>query len=257
MSQTFRHPEILEIARRDGKVTVEGLASHFGVTLQTIRRDLTDLAGTGRLERVHGGAILPSNTTNIRYEERRWLNPAAKAAIARACAERIPNGVSLFLNIGTSTEAVARELLEHSGLMIVTNNMNVANILAGNPDCEIVVTGGHLRRSDGGLIGNLAETTIRQFKFDLAVIGCSALDRDGDMLDFDIQEVSVSKAILECARRTFLVADHTKFSRSAPARIASLAEIDAFFTDGPLPAGIEAACAEWGTEILLAGPGTP
>ena len=257
MSQSFRQPEILDIALRDGKVTVEGLAGHFGVTLQTIRRDLTELAEAGRLERVHGGAILPSNTTNIRYEERRSLNPAAKAAIARACVARIPNGVSLFLNIGTSTEAVARELLNHRDLMVVTNNMNVANILAGNPDCEIVVTGGHLRRTDGGLIGNLAESTIRQFKFDLAVIGCSALDRDGDILDFDIQEVSVSKAILKSGRKTFLVADHTKFSRSAPARIASLAEVDTFFTDGPLPAGLEAACAEWGTEISIAGGARP
>src|SRR6056300_1151393 len=71
MSQTFRHPEILEIARREGKVTVEGLARHFDVTLQTIRRDLTDLADAGRLARVHGGAVLPSGTTNIDYEERR------------------------------------------------------------------------------------------------------------------------------------------------------------------------------------------
>jgi DeoR family glycerol-3-phosphate regulon repressor len=254
MSQTFRHPEILEIARREGKVTVEGLAAHFGVTLQTIRRDLTDLADAGRLERVHGGAVLPSGTVNIGYEERRSLNPEQKTAIARECAARIPHGISLFLNIGTSTEAVAQELLHHKGLMVVTNNMNVANILVANPDCEIIVTGGHLRRADGGLIGNLATDTIRQFKFDLAVIGCSALDRDGDMLDFDIQEVSVSQAILRQSRKTFLVADHTKFSRSAPARIASLADVDTFFTDRVLPDPLGAECAAWGTEVAIATP---
>ncbi|KEP71121.1 DeoR/GlpR transcriptional regulator [Thioclava sp. BHET1] len=251
MSQTFRHPEILEIARREGKVTVEGLAQHFGVTLQTIRRDLTDMAEAGRLERVHGGAVLPSSTTNIGYEERRALNPSAKAAIARACAAQIPNDISLFLNIGTSTEAVAQELLLHENLMVVTNNMNVANILVANPSCEVVVTGGHLRRSDGGLIGNLATDTIRQFKFDLAVIGCSALDRDGDLLDFDIQEVGVSRAILQQSRRTFLVADHSKFKRSAPARIASLSDIDAFFTDAPLPAALSQSCAIWKTAVSV------
>ncbi len=252
MSQSFRHPEILDIARRQGKVTVEGLAAHFGVTLQTIRRDLSDLSQAGRLERVHGGAVLVSGTTNIGYEDRRALNADAKAAIAHTCAAQIPNGVSLFLNIGTSTEAVARALIHHRDLMVVTNNMNVANILATNPDCEVIVTGGHLRRTDGGLIGSLATNTIRQFKFDLAVIGCSALDQDGDLLDFDIQEVSVSQAILHQTRRTFLVADQTKFARNAPARIGSLADLEMIVTDAPLPPGLTKACLEWGTSIALA-----
>ncbi|SMC43351.1 DeoR/GlpR family DNA-binding transcription regulator [Primorskyibacter flagellatus] len=251
MSQTFRHPEILEIARREGKVTVDGLADRFGVTLQTIRRDLTDLADAGRLERVHGGAILPSGTTNIGYEERRTINPSGKTAIARACAQMIPNDISLFLNIGTSTEAVARELLHHTNLMVVTNNMNVANILVANRDCEIIVTGGQLRRADGGLVGNLAADTIRQFKFDMAVIGCSALDPDGDLLDYDIQEVSVSRAILSQSRKSYLVADHTKFARSAPAKIASLSEVDTFFTDLPLTKQLENACRDWGTDLVI------
>ncbi|MGP6088380.1 DeoR/GlpR family DNA-binding transcription regulator [Antarctobacter jejuensis] len=253
MSQTFRHPEILDIARREGKVTVEGLAEHFGVTLQTIRRDLSDLAQAGRLERVHGGAVLPSNITNIGYEERRTLNPDAKTAIARACAASIPNDISLFLNIGTSTEAVARELLHHRKLMVVTNNMNVANILVANSECEIIVTGGHLRRSDGGLIGNLAADTISQFKFDLAVIGCSALDADGDLLDYDIQEVAVSQTIMAQSRKVFLAADHSKFSRNAPARIGSLARIDTFFTDQALPGDLSARCADWGVNVRIVG----
>lgn len=251
MSQTFRHPEILEIARKEGKVTVEGLAAHFGVTLQTIRRDLSDLAASGQLERVHGGAVLKSGTTNIGYEERRALNQDAKRAIARACAAEISNGISLFLNIGTSTEAVAEALRHHENLLVVTNNMNVANILATNPGCDIIVTGGQLRRADGGLVGNLAAETIRQFKFDLAVIGCSALDREGDLLDFDVQEVSVSQTILRQSRKTFLVADHGKFQRSAPARIASLADIDTVFTDKPLPADLSAACQGWGTQVVV------
>ncbi|MFD2739472.1 DeoR/GlpR family DNA-binding transcription regulator [Sulfitobacter aestuarii] len=255
MSQTFRHPEILDIARRAGKVTVEDLASHFGVTLQTIRRDLAELADSGRLERVHGGAILPSGTSNIRYDERRSLQGEAKADIARACAALIPEGSSLFLNIGTSTEAVARELLHHRGLMVVTNNMNVANILAANPECQILLTGGSLRRSDGGLVGNLTIETIRRFKFDMAVIGCSALDESGDILDFDIEEVGVSQSIIAQSRKTFLVADHSKFKRSAPARIASLAEVDAILTDAPLPGALPEKCDVWETQVILAARG--
>lgn len=250
MTQRFRQPDILEIVRTEGKVTVEDLAERFGVTVQTIRRDLTELADSGGLQRVHGGAIQPSGTTNIGYEDRRILNQGVKRSIAHACAEHIPDGASVFLNIGTSTEAVAQELVSRHRLLVVTNNMNVAQTLAANPNCKVIVTGGTLRRSDGGLVGNLASNTIRQFKFDIAVIGCSALDSDGDLLDFDFQEVEVSHTIIAQSRRCFLVADHSKFQRTAPARIASLADIDMFFTDQPVPADLEARCREWKTEIV-------
>lgn len=252
MSQTFRHPDILKIAQREGKVTVEGLADHFGVTLQTIRRDLTELAEANKLERVHGGAILPSGTTNIQYDERRNLNQASKLAMARACARQIPEGSSIFMNIGTSTEAVARELLQHRDLMVVTNNMNIANILVDNPECQIIVTGGAFRRSDGGLVGNITIDTIKQFKFDIAVIGCSALDEDGDLLDFDIQEVGVSQSIIAQSRKSFLVADNSKFSRTAPARIASMRALSTVFTDKPLPRTLKQSCQDWGTQVIIA-----
>ncbi|WP_227268609.1 DeoR/GlpR family DNA-binding transcription regulator [Roseobacter weihaiensis] len=251
MSQGFRQPDILKIARQDGKVTVENLAAHFGVTLQTIRRDLAELAEANKLERVHGGAILPSGTTNIEYQERRNLNQTAKQAIARACARHIPEGSSVFLNIGTSTEAVARQLLRHRDLMVVTNNMNIANILAEKPDGQTIVTGGKLRRADGGLVGTVAIDTIRQFKFDIAVIGCSAMDTDGDLLDFDIEEVGVSQTILTQSRQGFLVADASKFNRTAPARIASMKSLSAVFTDAPVPGGLARLCQEWNTDVIV------
>ncbi len=172
--------------------------------------------------------------------------------MARACARHIPDGCSVFLNIGTSTEAVARALLHHRDLMVVTNNMNVANILAENAECQVIVTGGALRRSDGGLVGNLTIATIRQFKFDIAVIGCSAMDAEGDLLDFDIEEVGVSQTIIAQSRKSFLVADRSKFKRTAPARIASVREIDMFFTDAPLPDTLHTKCAEWQTEVIVA-----
>ena len=255
MSQSLRLPEILAIARRDGRVSVDGLAAHFNVTLQTIRRDLASLADQGKLERVHGGAVAPSTITNIGYEDRRGLNDAGKAAIAARCARDIPNGCSIFLNIGTTTEAVAHALMKHRDIMVLTNNINVANILVDNPACDIIVVGGLLRRSDGGLVGTVTTQAIGQFKFDLAVISCSALDGDGDMLDYDIQEVGVSQAILRQARRSFLVADHSKFQRRAPARIGSLSQIDTFYTDAPPPVAVAQACHGWATGLVLAGQG--
>ncbi len=252
MSLSFRQSDILKIAKQDGRVMVEELAETFDVTVQTIRRDLSELADMGKLDRVHGGAVLRSGVSNIGYEDRRALNADTKARIAQACADDIPDGASLFMNIGTSTEAVARQLLNHKDLMVVTNNMNVANILVENTDCEIVVAGGVLRRSDGGLIGNLTISTIEQFKFDYAVIGCSALDAEGDLLDFDFQEVRVSQTIIAQARQTLLVSDHSKFQRTAPARIASLSDVDAFYTDLPLSDDLTQKCNEWDTRLCLA-----
>ncbi len=252
MAQSFRQTDILDLARQQGKVTVEDLVARFGVTPQTIRRDLTELAESGQLERVHGGAMMPSGVTNIGYEDRRDLNPDAKAAIAQRCAADIPNDCSVFLNIGTSTEAVARALLQHRNLMVITNNINVANILVANPEIDIMLAGGMLRRSDGGLTGSMTTELIEQFKVDVAVIGCSALDHDGDLLDFDMQEVSVSQTILRQARKSFLVADHSKFQRTAPARIGSLGQIDTFFTDLALTLSLDRMCRDWGTEVVLA-----
>ncbi|RHZ93203.1 DeoR/GlpR transcriptional regulator [Cereibacter sphaeroides] len=252
MALNFRQTEILEIARSEGRVVVEQLAEHFAVTLQTIRRDLTELSDAGLLDRVHGGAVLRTGVSNIGYEERRRMNEAAKASIGRACARAIPNNSSMIINIGTTTEAVARELLNHRNITVVTNNMNVANILATNPSCEVMVAGGQLRRSDGGLVGDLTIQFIEQFKVDFAIIGASALDREGDMLDFDLAEVRVSKAILRQSRQRFLVTDSSKLDRKAPVRLGSLEELDAVFTDSPLPEELARRCESWETAVTVA-----
>lgn len=252
MAQNFRQTEILALARRNGRVLVEDLVAQFAVTAQTIRRDLAELCDTGKLERVYGGALLPSGVANIGYEDRRTLLSAEKDRIARLCARHIPDDASLFLNIGTSTEAVARALLGHRNLMVVTNNMNVANILMANSSCEVVVAGGVVRRSDGGLVGDITAEMVRQFKVDVAVIGASALDAEGDLLDFDFREVRVSQAVVRNARATYLVADHSKFGRVAPVRIASLEDIDTFFTDRPPPKPVQHLCKQWKTNILIA-----
>jgi DeoR family glycerol-3-phosphate regulon repressor len=251
MAGNIRQNQILELARAEGRVLVEDLAERFSVTLQTIRRDLAELAQAGLVDRVHGGAVARAGMVNLGYESRRRLHAEAKAAIARSCAAAIPNNSSLILNLGTTTEAVAHALIHHANITVVTNNMNVANTLSANPGCEIMVAGGALRRSDGGLVGELTTQFIEQFKVDYAIIGTSALDADGDLLDFDLAEVKVSRAILRQARRVFLVTDHSKIGRAAPVRIASLAEIDRLFTNVPLPDDLARRCAEWNTAVEI------
>ncbi|MDP2492724.1 DeoR/GlpR family DNA-binding transcription regulator [Shimia thalassica] len=249
MVSNFRQKEILELARQEGKVTVDGLADLYDVTVQTIRRDLSELADSGRLERVHGGAVVPSGVINIQYEERRRLNETGKKAIAIACAREIPNGASVFMNIGTTTEAVAHELLDHENLLVVTNNLNIANILSANHSCEIILAGGVLRRSDGGIVGGLTMEMVKQFKFDYSVLGCSAIDTDGDILDFDGQEVMVSSTAIKRSRKVLVVADHHKFTRKAPLTICSLADVTMLVTDFDLPGDLAEKCETWGVAL--------
>ena len=239
-----RQAEIVELARNNGRVTVDALAARFQVTSQTIRKDLNDICRDGRLKRVHGGAIYPSGVENMQYEARRQIAAGEKDAIGRAAARLIPNNASLFINIGTTTEAVSRALLDHSGLMIITNNINVANRMRIYPHFEVAIAGGIVRSSDGGVVGEAAVDFIKQFKVDFAVIGASAIDEDGALLDFDYREVKVAQAIIANARHVILVSDSTKFERTAPVRIAHLSQVDSFITDRCPLGSIRRICAD-------------
>ncbi len=198
---------------------------------------------------------MPANSiSNVGYEDRRVLYAQEKAMIGAAAAAQIPENTSLTLNIGTTTEQVARALYSHRGLVVITNNLNVVNILSGSPVKELILAGGVVRQSDGGIVGEAAVEFMRQFRVDCAVIGASALDEDGSVLDYDYREVLVARAIIESARRTILVADHQKFDRSAPVRICDLSSIDTFVTDRAPPKRFAASCREHGVELIVAEP---
>ena len=250
-----RQAEIMARARVEGRVLVDDLAALFEVTTQTIRRDLNELSRSGLLARVHGGAVLATKVTNIDYVERRALALEAKRLIGARAAAMIPDGCSLIINIGTTTEQVAHGLRERRDLVVVTNNINVVNILSGSEDKEIILAGGMVRQSDGAIVGDEAVDFIRNFKVDFAVIGASSLDEDGSIMDYDLREVAVARAIVANARQTLLVCDHSKFGRNAPVRICDVAEIDVLVTDFAPPTAFAEACAKAGTKIEIAQVG--
>ena len=253
MSPNPRQAELLKEVRRLETVSVEALAERFGVTLQTVRRDVSLLAEAGLLARFHGGVRVPGSTTeNIAYRQRQLLNEGAKQRIARAVAQAVPNGCSLLINIGTTTEAIARELLRHKGLRVITNNLNVAAILSDNPDCEVIVAGGVVRSRDRGIIGEVTVEFISQFKADIGLIGISGIEADGTLRDFDYHEVKVSRAIIEHSRQVWLATDHSKFNRPAMVELARLSQLDRLFTDAPPPVPYPALLAEAGVRCDVA-----
>ncbi len=245
-----RHSEIIQMAKDNGRVLVDDLATYFNVTPQTIRKDLNDLCDRRLLTRIHGGALFPSGIENMQYEARRKIAADEKDAIGRAAAAIIPDHASLFMNIGTTTEAVSNALLDHEGLMVITNNINVANRMRVYPSIEVVIAGGVVRGADGGIVGEAAVDFIRQFKVDYAVIGASAIDHDGALLDFDFREVKVAQAIIANARHVILVSDSTKFERTAPVRIGHLSQVNTFITDRCDIEAIHAISREAGVELI-------
>ena len=233
MSLAPRQQSILERAREQGYVSIDELAQAFAVTPQTIRRDINQLADQGLLRRTHGGAAsVGSSIQNTAYAMRAGLMRDEKQRIAEAIAAQIPDHASLFINIGTTTEAIARALLNHSGLKVITNNLHVAALLSAKADFEVLLAGGTVR-SDGGVVGQAAVDFIRQFKVDYALVGISGIDEDGSLLDFDYQEVRVSQAIIDNARQVYLAADSSKFGRNAVVRLGSINLVDRVYTDAP------------------------
>jgi len=254
MTPNPRQSLLLDEVRSRGSLSVETLAEKFGVTLQTVRRDVQRLAEAGLVARFHGGVRVPSSTVeNIAYRQREALHAAEKARIARAVAARVPEGCSLILNIGTTTEAIARELMGRRGLRVITNNLNVAAILSHHPDCELIVAGGVVRPRDRGIVGEAAVDFIRQFKVDIGLIGISGLESDGTLRDYDYREVTVARAIVERSREVWLAADHSKFNRPAMVEVARFDRIDVLFTDAEPPEPFPALLAEAAVECVVAG----
>jgi DeoR family glycerol-3-phosphate regulon repressor len=249
-----RQSEILNIARMLGRVTVDDLSRRFEVSAQTIRKDLNELCERRSLTRVHGGAIISSGVENLSYEARRFVAAEEKRAIGVAAAALIPNGSSLFINIGTTTEEVAGALRDHEDLLVITNNLNVAMQLYRHPRIEVVVAGGTVRRTDGAVIGTAANSLIQQFKVDYAIVGASAVDAEGALLDFDYREVQAAQAIIANARNIILVADSTKFRRTAPVRIGHISQVQTFVTDAAVPAGLADICQSRGITVVVAMP---
>ncbi|MFC3152924.1 DeoR/GlpR family transcriptional regulator [Litoribrevibacter euphylliae] len=250
MAKQTRHELILKLVQEYGYISNEELANRCQVTPQTIRRDLNELADNQQLSRHHGGAGTNTSIANATYSQRRIMQHDQKARIATAIAQQIPNFSSLFINIGTTTEEVAKALLKHTGLQVITNNLNVANILSEKEDFDVLIAGGTVRK-DGGIVGQGTEDFVNQFKVDYGILGISGIDEDGSLLDYDYREVRVSQAIIKNSRQVLLAADHTKFGRNATIRLGNITEVHQVFTDQATPAGIQALLNEHQVSVTL------
>lgn len=248
-----RQQLLVQLARERGYVTVDELAERLDVTHQTVRRDINHLCDAGLLSRFHGGAAFRSSVANLPYEARLDSMAAEKSAIARAVAAEIPDHSSVFIDIGTTAEALAHELMARQGLRVVTNNINVVNLLAKKDDFEVIVCGGVIRGRDLAIVGETTTEFVKRFQVDFSVLGVVAIGEDGSILDFSVNETPLTKAIIECARSSFVVADHSKFGRHAMAKVAHLSQVTALFADDLPSSRWHERLRELGVDLRLVG----
>jgi DeoR family glycerol-3-phosphate regulon repressor len=244
MNHTQRCELIINLIKQRGFMSIDDLVEECNVTPQTIRRDLNQLSESGIISRYHGGAGIVTSWENTPYQDRKTHNKKVKERIADEIVKMIPDGASVFINIGTTTEMVASRLLNHRNLHIVTNNIHVATILSAKEDFSVIIAAGEVRYRDGGIIGEATCDFISQFRMDYGIIGISGISADGALLDFDFREVKVSQAILKHSRNVILAADATKFERCAMVEQGHLSQVDYLVSDENPPPSIQKVIKE-------------
>lgn len=247
-----RQKLILSLISERGFVTISKLAGSLRVSEQTVRRDLVALADRGLVSKVHGGAGLPHGPSDVGYESRRSRFAIEKQRIARSLAKRIPDGATLFIDIGTTMEAVAEALLAHRQLTIITNHLTVATILSRRSDFQIILAGGILRHNDHATTGEATREFLERFRVGYGIFGIGGVNTEGDLLDYDFRDIGVSTTAMRISRRKLVALDRSKFDTDAMVRIGSLADIDMVFTDSAPPDGITRLLGETDVELVVA-----
>ena len=247
-----RQARIAELVGVRGRARIGELAALFGVTEPTIRKDLSALQEQGLLKRTHGGALAVHPNVDRELAGRQTTNRAAKEAIARACLRLLRDGDSVFLDSGTTVDALARALAQNGGarLSVLTSSLSVASTLAEVPSIDSVLLGGQVRRVDGSVVGDLALENLQRFTFSTAFIGASGFSEAGVSVG-SLAEAALKAAVIERARRVVLPIDHSKVGATDFARVCELDAVDTVVMDEATPA-VEELCAAFDIELIRA-----
>lgn len=233
---TERQSVILDEVSASGYVTIEALAARFGVSAQTVRRDIIILANSGRLQRFHGGAGLvgADEAARLDHGAKREIGRPEKAAVGRKAAGMVPDGAAVYLDVGTTVEACAQELARRKGFIVFTNSMRAA-MLFDPQEHEVHVLGGRMAGRDGSLVGESVVDMLRAVRLDVAMIACSAVDQAGCVMDFDLSKIAAKRAAMAASRRSLLLATCSKFNRTALGTLGKVEDFDAVITEDAQP----------------------
>ena len=261
MKIKHRQQKIVEITRKQKRVTVEELAALLNISRETIRRDLTDLAKYGKIQKIHGGATLPRVFGEGSFQQRMSDNAEAKTRIAQAAVSLFEEGETLFIDTGSTTLYLAEKLSEVSGLTIITNSAEIAKVASSDPanvkmvdntNNRVFLLGGEFSLDNRQTIGTMVTSQIRLFRAHHAVLTIGALDGRTGAMDFNIDEAQVARAMIEQSQSVTILMDSSKFDQLASFEVCSLARIDRIVCDRAPPPSLAEAMKNAGINVIQA-----
>ncbi|GCF92547.1 DeoR family transcriptional regulator [Enterococcus florum] len=253
MNSTERKEYILDSLDTNRSVRINELSKNLKVTRETIRKDLYTLEKEGIIKKVHGGAVLDNQTGETDYEKRKIERWHAKEKIAKAAIHYIEEGDSIYLDYGTTTLALAKEISQLKNITVVTNTIPIINTLLKNDAIDIIIPGGMLRNNESSLFGQFALNNMCEIYVNLGFFGCSGIESRAGITSHHMGEVQVSKQMIQQSQTNIVLADQSKFGNMAFNRTASFDEIDIVITDCLSDEARENdALAEHGIELISA-----
>ena len=251
---THREVELLETLRSlGGSSRTAALAEALGVSEETIRRTVKALAKSGLLQRVHGGVYLTNKDALSPFAARLGKHAEEKSRIATQAAAMIPNGSSVFLDVGSTTAFVAERLKDHRDLTVITNALTPAQALVGRNGNRVYLVGGELREVEAGAFGISTVSYVNQFHIDTAVLSVDGIDASSGFLLAGAAEADLARAVVARAKRRIVVADYSKFGQPAPFVACPAESIDVLVTDKAPRQVFDKRLAEWEIELVVAG----
>ncbi len=250
MLNVHRREHILDGISKHNRVSVVDIADKFDVSGETIRRDLKDLEKEGLLRRVRGGAIGPAGIRDEPINERVQKAAKEKGIIAQLAAELISDHTSIFLHIGSTTEALARQLGQFTDLKVYTNSLNIAQIAKDFSGVTVHVAPGQVRPVESDLVGYDTISYIEGYLFDTAFMSVAGIDLEHGFMDFEEDEVRVRQAVIKSARNSVVMADSSKFGKTANIYTAPFDAIDRFVTDRKPDTAFQSKFNHAGTEVI-------
>jgi DeoR/GlpR family transcriptional regulator of sugar metabolism len=246
-----RRLEIANLVNAQGYASIEYLSNKYGVSTQTIRRDILALSKDSLVTRLHGGAGSVSTLVNISYDARRISMLEEKQRIAAAAVTLIRPSQSIFMTGGSTMEIVAKELSAFSTLCIITNNIHAAMHLYSKNDIELLMPCGRVRHHNGCIIGPATIEFISNFQTDFLIMGIGAISAEGLLLDYDYEEAMLMDRMMKNARQVILVTDTSKFEKSATAQVGHLRDISYLVTNKKPPPLFCELVAEHNVSLII------